>query len=76
MSPNSAPFAVWVISVCYIAACDSQPSVANVIVDGSSPLPRSLTTADSKCQFCLLCALGESYGELGFDLETSSFVIN
>jgi hypothetical protein len=23
---------------------------ANVIVDGSSPLPRSLTTADSNCQ--------------------------
>ena len=68
MSPNSAPFAVWVISVCYIAACDSQPSVANVIVDGSSPLPRSLTTADSKCQPLFILRMGRELGPLGIDL--------
>ena len=41
--------------------------VANVIVDGSSPFTRSLTTADSKCQPLFILRTGRELGRLGFD---------
>ncbi len=39
--------------------------VANVIVDGSSPFTRSLTTADSKCQPLFILRTGRGLGRLG-----------
>ena len=62
MSPNPAPFVVWLVSICYIATCNPQHPVANVIVDGSSPFTRSLTTADSNCQPLFILRMGRELG--------------
>jgi hypothetical protein len=62
MSPNSAPFVVWLVSVCYIATCNPQHPVANVIVDGSSPFTRFLPTADSNCQPLFILRRGLELG--------------
>ena len=67
MSPNSAPFVAHYITIEYIVTCNPQPPVANVIVDGSSPFTRSLTTADSKCQPLFILRTGRELGRLGFD---------
>ncbi len=68
MSPNSAPFCARRITICQIATCNPQHPVANVIVDGSSPFTRSLTTADSKCQPLFILRMGRELGPLGIDL--------
>ena len=65
MSPNPAPFVVWLVSICYIATCNPQHPVANVIVDGSSPFTRSLTTADSNCQPLFILRRRRGLGRLG-----------
>jgi hypothetical protein len=62
MSPNSAPFVVRHITVVYIATWNPQHPVANVIVDGSSPFTRSLTTADSNCQPLFILRMGRELG--------------
>ena len=76
MSPNLAPFVVWLVSVCYIATCNPQHPVANVIVDGSSPFTRSLTTADSKCQPLFILRTGEELGKVRFVFGRDSYVSN
>jgi hypothetical protein len=66
MTPNSAPFIVQFVSVCYIDTCNPQHPVANVIVDGSSPFTRFMTTADSKCQPLFILRTGRELGRLGW----------
>jgi hypothetical protein len=39
--------------------------IFNVIVDGSSPFTRSLTTADSKCQPLFILRTGRELGRMG-----------
>ena len=73
MSPNPAPFVARRITIEYIAACNPQHPVANVIVDGSSPFTRSLTTADSKCQPLFILRTGRELGRLGFVCWARSF---
>ena len=67
MSPNSAPFVAHYITIEYIVTCNPQPPVANVIVDGSSPFTRSLTTADSKCQPLFILRMGRELGQIRVD---------
>ena len=73
MSPNPAPFVVRLINIVYIATCNPHRPVANVIVDGSSPFTRSLTTADSKCQPLFILRTGRELGRLGFVCWARSF---
>ena len=73
MSPNPAPFVVWLVSICCIATCNPQHPVANVIVDGSSPFTRSLPTADSNCQPLFILRMGRELGRFEFDFEACSY---
>jgi hypothetical protein len=45
----------------------------NVIVDGSSPLPRSMTTAGSKCQPLFILRMGRESGRFGVVSGAQSF---
>jgi hypothetical protein len=65
MSPNPAPFVARNITIANIDTCNPHHPVANVIVDGSSPFTRSLTTADSKCQPLFILRTGRELGRLG-----------
>jgi hypothetical protein len=73
MSPNSAPFCARHITIECIATCNPQHPVANVIVDGSSPFTRSLTTADSKCQPLFVLRTGRELGEFVLVSEVHFF---
>jgi hypothetical protein len=73
MSPNSALFVARHINIVYIATCNPRHPVANVIVDGSSPFTRSLTTADSKCQPLFILRTGREIGRLGLVYWAMSF---
>jgi hypothetical protein len=44
-----------------------------VIVDGSSPFTRSLTTADSKCQPLFILRMGRELGQIGLVSEVRFF---
>jgi hypothetical protein len=68
MSPNPAPFVVRNITDVYITTCNPQHPVANVIVDGSSPFTRSLTTADSNSQPLFILRMGRELGRFEIDL--------
>jgi hypothetical protein len=72
MSPNSTPLVTRLINNVYIATCNPQNPVANVIVDGSNPFTCSLTTADSNCQPLFILRMGRELGGLGFDFGASS----
>ena len=67
MSPNPAPFNARHLNIWKINTCNPQHPVANVIVDGSSPFTRSLTTADSKCQPLFILRMGRELGQIRVD---------
>jgi hypothetical protein len=50
--------------------------LCHLIVDGSSPLPRFLPTADSDCQPLFILRTGRGLGDLGFDLLRGSYGSN
>jgi hypothetical protein len=45
---------------------DRFSKITNMIVDGSSPFTRSLTTADSNCQPLFILRTGRELGRIGF----------